>query len=462
MYRNAENEMLAWFSSVRRKPLVLRGARQVGKSTLVRQFAAAQNLVLNEINLERHLNLARVFRSLDISRIVEELSVLVGRRADAPGTLLFLDEIQAVPEALAALRYFHEDRPDLPVVAAGSLLEFALDAKRLSMPVGRVTYMYLGPMGFDEFLREVEPELVGYCRQAAVERTVPEMAHERLKRRLRQFMFVGGMPEAVLAYSQEGLTAMSEVQRMILESYEDDFAKYAQGVDLALMQEIFRNLPPQSCKKVKYVNYSREVGSREVKAVLSLFRKARVCAEVRASKCEGLPLYAETEEGVWKALFLDVGLMNRACGVDWQKLERMDDIRFVNEGAMAEQFVGQHLLYASGCLEKPRLAYWLREGGKNNAEVDFVLARGGEILPVEVKAGAAGTLRSLRELILAKRFPRALRFDLNRPTTQVVPLTTDAGTVSYTLDSQPLYAVPFEAVRAKVTLEPHEDGGNVV
>lgn len=443
MYRNAENDMISWFSSSRRKPLVLRGARQVGKSTLVRQFAATQKLVLNEINIERHLNLAKIFRSLDIPRILEELSVLVGRSVDEPDSLLFLDEIQAVPEALVALRYLYEDRPDLPVVAAGSLLEFALDAKRLSMPVGRVTYMYLGPMGFDEFLREVEPDLVAYCRQAAIERSVPEMAHERLKRRLRQFMFVGGMPEAVLAYSQEGLTAMSEVQRMILESYEDDFAKYAHGIDLALMQEIFRNLASQACKKVKYVNFSREVGSREVKAVLNLFRKARVCADVRASKCDGLPLYAETEEGAWKCLFMDVGLMIRSCGVVWQMLERMDDIRFVNEGTLAEQFVGQHLLYASGCLEKPRLAYWLREGGKNNAEVDFVLAHEGEILPIEVKAGAAGSLKSLRELILAKRFPRAIRFDLNRPTSQVVPLTTDAGTVTYTLDSLPLYAVPF-------------------
>ncbi len=448
MKRNAENEMLTWFSSKRRKPLVLRGARQVGKSTLVHQFASAQGLVLNEINLERHLNLAKVFRSLDLPQILEELSVLVGRSVDAPNTLLFLDEIQAVPEALVALRYFYEDRPDLPVVAAGSLLEFALDAKRLSMPVGRVTYMYLGPMGFDEFLQEVEPTLVDYCRAAVEKGSVPEMAHEKLKRRLRQFMFVGGMPEAVAAYAQDGLPAMSEVQRMILESYEDDFAKYAHGVDLALMQEIFRNLSPQACKKVKYVNYSREVGSREVKSVLSLFRKARVCADVRASKCEGLPLYAETEEGVWKELFLDVGLMNRSCGVDWQMLERMDDVRFVNEGAMAEQFVGQHLLYAAGCLEKPRLAYWLREGGKNNAEVDFVVAQKGEILPIEVKAGAAGSLKSLRELILARRFARALRFDLNRPSSQVVSMATDGGTVAYRLDSLPLYAAPFLNLQA--------------
>lgn len=443
MKRFAENEMLSWFSSPRRKPLVLRGARQVGKSTLVRQFAASQGLVLDEINLERHLNLSRLFKTFDIPRILEELSVIVGRPVAQPGSLLFLDEIQAVPEALAALRYFYEDRPELAVVSAGSLLEFALDAKRLSMPVGRVTYMYLGPMTFAEFLAETAADLIPYAERAARGERVPETAHERLTMQLRRYLFVGGMPEAVLAYSQTGLVAVSEVQRMILESYEDDFAKYAQGVDLALMQEIFRNLPPQSCKKVKYVNFSREVGSREVKGVLNLFLKARVFTRVSASSCTGVPLYAETEEGAWKGLFLDVGLMNHACGVDWRMLERLEDVRFVNEGTMAEQYVGQQLLSRNGSMERPQLAYWLREGAKNNAEVDFVISRGTEIVPVEVKAGAAGSLKSLRELILARGFPSAVRVDMNPPSCQAVCLTNAERTSEYTLRSIPLYAVPW-------------------
>ena len=443
MKRDAENDMISWFSSDRRKPLVLRGARQVGKSTLVRQFAAAQSLVLNEINLERHLNLSRVFASYDIPRILEELSVIVGRPVGQPGSLLFLDEIQAVPEAIAALRYFYEDRPDLAVVSAGSLLEFALDSKRLSMPVGRVTYMYLGPMTFGEFLVETAPDLVPHARKAACGETIPETAHDRLTSSLRHYLLVGGMPEAVLAYSQSGLVAVSEVQRMILESYEDDFAKYAHGVDLALMQEIFRNLPPQSCKKVKYVNFSREVGSREVKGVLNLFLKARVFGRVRASACTGVPLYADTEEGAWKGLFLDVGLMNFACGVDWRMLERLDDVRFVNEGAMAEQYVGQQLLVRNGSMERPMLAYWLREGGKNNAEVDFVFSRGTEIVPVEVKAGAAGSLKSLRELVLARGFKSAIRFDMNQASTQTVRIVRGNDVTEYTLRSLPLYAAAF-------------------
>ena len=441
MKRYAEKEMMSWFKAKTRKPLVLRGARQVGKSTLVRQFAAAAGLTLNEINLERHMNLARTFASFDIPRILEELGVIVGHSVDQKDSLLFLDEIQGVPEALAALRYFHEDRPDIPVVAAGSLLEFALSRRKLSMPVGRIVYLYLGPMTFDEFLEEIEPGLLPYCKMAAVEGRIPEEAHERLRRRVRQYMFVGGMPEAVRTFSQEGLAEVSAVQRSLLETYEDDFAKYAQGIDLALMQEIFRNLSPQVCAKVKYVNFSREVPSREVKAVLSLFRKARVCSAVQASACDGVPLFADTEEGAWKELFLDVGLMNHACGVNWQMLERMDGTRFVNEGAMAEQFVGQHLLYREGCLANPRLAYWLREGVKKNAEVDFVISSGKTIYPVEVKAGKGGSLKSLRELILAKRFGKAFRFDDNPPGRQTIAMNAGGEVVEYELISLPLYAI---------------------
>lgn len=441
MKRCAENEMKMWLKSTNRKPLVLRGARQVGKSTLVRQFAAAAGLTLHEINLERHLNLAKVFASFDIPRILEELGVIAGRAVDREGGLLFLDEIQGVPEALAALRYFHEDRPDLPVVAAGSLLEFALTERRLSMPVGRISYLHLGPMTFDEFLEEVDPTLLPYCRRSVETGRIPDEAHERLRRRVRQYMFVGGMPEAVKTYSAEGLAAVTPVHRSLLETYEDDFAKYAHGMDLALMQEIFRNLSPQACAKVKYVNFSREVPSREVKTVLNLFRKARVCSVVRASACDGVPLLSDTEEGVWKELFLDVGLMNHACGTNWQMLEGMDGTRFVNEGMMAEQFIGQHLLYREGCLARPQLAYWLREGNKGNAEVDFVVSSGRQIFPIEVKAGKSGSLKSLRELILLKRFEKAVRFDDNLPGRQTVKMESCGKAVEYELLSLPLYAI---------------------
>ena len=159
MKRHMYAQLLNWKKAGSRKPLVLRGARQVGKSTLVRNFAAKQGLILNEVNLERHLELNKAFATLDIGVIRSELEVLVGRSLTAPDSLLFLDEIQAVPMAIQALRYFYEDLPALPVISAGSLLEFALADHKFSMPVGRIEYHHLGPMSFSEFLQAIEPSL---------------------------------------------------------------------------------------------------------------------------------------------------------------------------------------------------------------------------------------------------------------------------------------------------------------
>lgn len=442
MKRHAEKVLQAWFEGTRRKPLVLRGARQVGKSTLVRQFAAERGLALNEINLERHLSLRRAFASLDVKRICAELEVIVGRAVNASGSLLFLDEIQAVPEALAALRYFHEDMPELPVVAAGSLLEFTLANHAFSMPVGRIEYLHLGPMTFREFAEAASPEMVRYLDYFAVGRELPESAHSVLMGLVRKYCFTGGMPEAVLAFVQTGTLQESvAVHRRILQTYEDDFAKYARSRDLALMQEIFRRIPAMVGQKIKYVNFSREVLSRNVKEALDLLMKARVCSAVTASSCTGIPLAAGC--GVSpsrKLVFLDVGLMNHACGVDWSMLERMDGLRLINEGVIAEQFVAQHLLFHDEGLEAPSLCYWMREARQSNAEVDYVVSSGTEVIPVEVKAGKSGSLRSLRQFVIERRPLRAIRFDANPASRQTVEIA-DADPISCELISLPLYAV---------------------
>ena len=357
-----------------------------------------------------------MFATLDADRICEELSVLAGRAVDAPGTLLFLDEIQAVPEAIEALRYLRQDRPSLPVVAAGSLLEFALDKARLSMPVGRITYLFLGPLSFPEFLGAVEPDLRAWLERFADTGEMPATAHEKLLRRARQFCFVGGMPGAVAAYADGGsLPAASEVQRDILQTYEDDFAKYAGGRDLALMQEIFRRLPAVACRKVKYVNFSREARAREVKGILSLFRKARVCQAVESTDASGVPLFAGADPDVWKPLFLDVGLANHACGVDWRMLEALDATRFVNEGAIAEQFVGGVYRFIGIAIM-----------GKDPSEEE-----------------AREALRSLRQFVLAKSPRTAFRLDANPPGRQTVSFSETGRDFSHELVSLPFYAARF-------------------
>ena len=446
MKRQDERQLSAWLSAPRRKPLVLRGARQVGKSTLVRQFAQHQGLVLNEVNLERHLRLEKVFASLDMTLIRSEIEALVGRSITAPKSLLFLDEIQATPSALQALRYLYEDLPTVPVIAAGSLLEFALTAHGFSMPVGRIDYHHMGPMSFREFLEAVELPLCRYLDDIAPDVKLPEAAHLKLLQRQRQYLFVGGMPEAVLALTEtNSLEEAAAVHRRIVSTYEDDFAKYARQRELALLQHVFRQLPRQVGQKVKYVNFSREERARDVKSAIEHLVKARVCSRVCASTCSGVPLHADVDEAICKLLFLDVGLMNHMCGVDWLALSRMDDTHLVNEGAVAEQFIGQHLAYASAGTETPQVAYWLREGRAANAEVDYVVSRGPEIFPVEVKAGSAGALRSLHQFVTQKKTRVAIRFDLNPPSRQHVEhLLSPANGhthVRFDLISLPLYAV---------------------
>lgn len=446
MERLAESQLDQWYSSRRRKPLILRGARQVGKSTLVRQFADRHGLVLNEINLERHLGLDRVFKTLDTAVIRDELEALLGRSITKPGSVLFLDEIQATPTAIQMLRYFYEDLPDLPVVAAGSLLEFVLSDHNFSMPVGRVEYYHLGPMTFREFLLAIEPNLCAYLDDLTFNSPLPEMAHRKLLKRQRQYLFTGGMPEAVLTFQEsDSLQEVTSVHRRIVSTYEDDFGKYARLNKLALLQRTFRMLPRQVGQKVKYVHYSRENRSREVKAIVDLLAKARVCYPVFASHCSGVPLHADINEFVYKLLFLDVGLMNHVCGVNWTTLSSKNDAQLINEGTVAEQYIGQHLAYLSQGVEPPGLVYWLREGRKINAEVDYVISSGTSIFPVEIKAGQSGTLRSLHQFIALGKSETAIRFDLNQPSRQQInhqaPIADQYKTINYQLLSLPIYGV---------------------
>lgn len=442
--------MAVWIENEPRKPLVIRGARQVGKSTLVASFAQSRGLELNAVNLEKHAGLDRVFRSLDIGRILRELDAVLGRAPDAPGAILFLDEIQAAPGAIQALRYFHEELPRLPVVAAGSLLDFALAETRSSMPVGRIEYRHLGPMTFEEFLAALGRErlLAGLRGFSALDpaTAVPEAAHAELLDCQRMYLFVGGMPEAVRAYARRRQAAeVVQVQRSILDTYRDDFAKYATRKELARLQWFFDRIPSWQGRKVKYSAISREESAREIKAVIRILAKARILSQVHHSDCSGPPLAAQADPDTYKLLFLDVGLMNRLLGLDWLAVSGLDDRSLVNEGPLAEQFVGQELLAAlgDGGREDARLFYWLREGRSSNAEVDYVVSRGDWIVPVEVKAGKAGSLKSLHQFAAQKGARLAVRFDLGLPSLHpvktVVNCSGQSREAQYRLLSLPLY-----------------------
>ena len=335
-----------------------------------------------------------------------------------PGkTLLFLDEIQAAPEVFAALRYFHEEMPELHIIAAGSLLEFVLQEHSFSMPVGRIEYMHLGPMTFEEFLvASGREKLQQWLTSYALEDSVPEGLHRELLTLIRQYCVVGGMPEAVAAFLRNGsYQECEQVQQSILSTYRDDFAKYAAKTKHRRIEKMFAAIPQLVGRKFKYSHVDREERARELGAALHLLCLARVAHQVKHSHGNGIPLGAETDDRAFKVLFLDVGLLCRACGLSVLDVEKESDIILVNSGAVCEQLVGQHLLLSGTFYDDPILHCWMRDKPNSSAEVDYLTAIGPHVIPVEVKAGATGRLKSLHLFLSEKKCGFGLRFNSDIP-----------------------------------------------
>jgi uncharacterized protein len=449
MYRSAEEDLKKWFTKSRRKPLIIRGARQVGKSTLVKIFAASNAITLHEINLERHPQLNQLFKTSSTENILKELSFIIGKGDIKNGkTLLFLDELQATPAAIPFLRYLYEEHPELAVVCAGSLLEFTLAEHSYSMPVGRIEYLFMGPMTFSEFLiahneNDLHELIANYSKGY-----FPLSAHERLLYRFRDYLIVGGMPEVVLASREaEDYQSISAIQASIIETYTDDFGKYARGSQLNRLQTVFRYVPANIGQKVKYSHIDPQSQARDLKPVIDLLSKAGILTSAFHCDANGLPLRAEINSKVHKLYFLDVGLVNSLCGIQHISMEELSSISFINKGALAEQFVAQHLLWSGVKNRTPELNYWIREGKANNAEIDFIQAHNGKVYPIEAKAGQAGSMKSLHRFMYEKQCPFAIRFDLNPPNEQDVNVAFKLGTGSvktqYKLKSWPVYMAEF-------------------
>lgn len=451
MKRKQQVILEKWLGKPNRKPIIIRGARQVGKSTLVNLFAEQGNHKLTAINLERlagmEADLATAFNRNDPEALLNLLEALPGINRISADSLLFFDEIQALPEAIPALRYFYEDMNQLPVLAAGSLLEFALSDHQFSMPVGRIEYLHMGPMTFTEFLEALdETKLVTTIQSWEIGEEINPVVHHRLLDLLRTYFFVGGMPEAVQTYANsKQLREVSEVHNSIIETYREDFPKYIGSRNLSRIQHVFNFAARNVGKKVKYSQYSNLDKSATIKADIELLCMARVLSKVVHSHCSGLPLQADIEEKIYKLIFLDVGLMNAICGLGWNTLHQISDTQLINEGVIAEQFIGQHLQDILSSSPNRDLTYWLREGRSSNAEVDYVLALDGQVIPIEVKAGATGSLKSLHQFVGEKVVPLAVRFDTGLPTKQAINTRIRRGDkahdVQYQLLSLPLYLV---------------------
>lgn len=441
MDRMAFDELKDWMQRPYRKPLVVRGARQVGKTFLIRQFGNSCFRNMIELNFEKHPDLASLFSSNEAARIIQLLELQNGQAITPGTTLLFLDEIQAAPQVIETLRYFYEEQPDLHVIAAGSLLEFALEAPSFAVPVGRIEYMYLGPLQFEEYLlAKGEARLLAYIQTFDFNETVPPSLHEKLMTLVKEFMIVGGMPASIRAFAETAsLLAVEAEKQSILETFIDDFGKYAGKTDPERLRKVFTRIPLLIGQRLKYVNIDRHDQARNLSHALTLLCRALVIFRIHHTSGNGIPLRAEIEETSYKPLFLDVGLMCSACGLNLLDFETATDLLQINQGSICEQFAGQHLLYSQPSFVKPELFFWMRENRSSNAEVDYVIGSGPRIIPIEVKAGKTGTLKSLQLFLATKDYTTGVRINAAVPTHHTATYALP-GMTSKTFE---LLSIPF-------------------
>lgn len=442
MDRDALSDLSRWIQATDRKPLVVRGARQVGKTWLVREFSKRAGRRLMEVNFERDPGDASLFLDRDPSVAVRRLEARFGERIDSSRTMLFLDEIQAAPQVFANLWWFAEDLPELPVVAAGSLLDFVLADHTFSMPVGRISYLHLEPMSFDEFLTAIdEGALRDYLTSYSWDERIPEALHARMLDRYRDYVFVGGMPAPVNIWARDcSMLPCSEAHHRLVATYRDDFHKYAKRVPVDRLARVFDAVPRLLGQKFVYSRVSRDERAAQVRDALDLLCKARVCTRVQATHGTGLPLGAEVRERFFKVIFVDTGLVSAALGLSFATVQSLDEIALVNSGAVLEQAVGQALRGLEPRFMEPALFYWAREERGKEAELDYLIQHGPAIVPVEVKSGKTGTLKSLHFFMGQRKLPLAVRLNADLPSITPVDVQTTTGLpAKYTLLSLPFY-----------------------
>lgn len=409
-----------WATRPIHKPILLRGARQVGKSTAVRHLGESFKYYV-EINLEKQSNYTDLFKKdLDVTRIVPQMAAMCGTPIVPNETLLFIDEIQESQEAIMALRYFKEDMPNLHVIAAGSLLEFVLD-EIPTFGVGRIHSMYMFPMTFDEFLLANGEQLLLDARgQANIDAPLPTPLHEKLIGLMRTFMLVGGMPESVVKWVQtHDFLQCQEVQDDIITGYEADFPKYKKKVDPQLLIATMKSAATQATKKFVYSRVPGEYKTAEVKKALDLLIKAGILVPVTHSSGNGLPLGDEADESIRKILLLDTGLMLRLLNMTMgdtsaitAQILTATAADLVNKGPMAEMLAGLELLHYLTPNLHHDLYYWVRQAKNATAEIDYLLSRNMKVLPFEVKAGVQGGMKSLWDFMREKKLDQAVRCSL--------------------------------------------------
>lgn len=397
MYRMAMENLLAWKQSRRRKPLIIEGARQVGKTWLMKEFGRQAYGDTVYINFDSNARMAELFASdLDTKRLVLGLELYAGRKIDPENALLIFDEVQEVPRALAALKYFCEDAPQYHIVCAGSLLGIALH-RGTSFPVGKVDFLKLYPLSFQEFLMAIGKKQFSELLDQQDFSMITSF-RETYADALKQYYFVGGMPEAVESFAEnQDFNEVRQIQKRILAAYEQDFSKHAPNEVVPRLRMLWNSIPAQLAKENKKFIYGlvREgARAKDYETALLWLSDCGLVHRVSRVNAPGIPLRAYEDMKAFKLFVLDVGLLGCMTGLHQRTLLDGNALFVEFKGALTEQYVCQQLK----TLADLELCYYTNDRG--SCEVDFVVDTGGRVMPLEVKAETnlrAKSLKTYRE-----------------------------------------------------------------
>jgi predicted AAA+ superfamily ATPase len=429
-----------WKQSHDRRVLLLRGARQVGKTSSVREFARTRFSSFVEINFLETPEVRSFFTegSLSPKSIIEKLTVYCNASIIPGETLLFFDEIQECPEALTSLRFFYEQLPELHVVAAGSLLEFAL--KDLpSFGVGRIESLFMYPLSFEEFSLALAGE--GFCRalhDASLERPLDDVFHRKALDLLKLYCMVGGLPKVVQRYcdTRDLQQCLPLLEDLVL-GYEDDFAKYGTRISSEKLRATLRGVAQQAGSKFVYSRINPGTKLSGYDQAIELLSRAGLIYKIARTSASAIPLGAEVDPKSFKSIPFDLGIYNRLLGLPLSDLLLDDAVSFSNRAAFAEMVCGLELVAHAPQNIKCGLYYWHREAPSSSAEVDYVVQRGAVIVPLEVKAGTKGQMQSLYRFLAEKDAGYAIRTSLENFST----ISATVSNRSVRVDVVPLYAI---------------------
>ncbi len=429
MNRDKLGNLRTWRGQAYRKPLIIKGARQVGKTWLVRKFGEEFEEFI-EINFERYPEYDEIFnRGLDPKKIISEISAATGNVITPGKSLLFFDEVQQSPNAFKSLRYFYEELPQLHLIAAGSLLGFTIEM--VSTGVGRVSYLNLYPLTFGEFLDATGNEqLRNRILTTDSNEKLLEIHHSKLLDLLREYYLIGGMPSVISAFiNTSDLHLCQKIKSEIIQSFIDDFVKYAKDAEIPYLKNVFTAIPLQLGQKFVYSKIESGVRSYHFNKALDLLETAGLVYKIYHSKADGIPVQARINLSRFKVILFDIGLLQEMLKVDLQLWMTTVDIATVNQGAIAEQFVGQELAAYSSVGKFSNLTYWHREKRGSLAEVDYLLEHKGKVVPIEVKSNIQGGMKSMHSFLKERQCDLGIKISK-------YPFSFD-GTVK----TIPLYAV---------------------